>query len=255
MPSSTFTLVLMCAVPVIACTWIGILRGRKVKKEHRPENNHMSTVQGALLGLLGLLLGFAFSGAISRFVDRQDALADEANAIGRAYARAELLPTGDRVRASLREYAALRLRLFSESVDGRRSDLEQQLDRHSDAALDATIEGVREAPGFASISIAGIEGVNDQFNRRMALARRHMPTEFVLVMLVASCASMMSIGYSAGLAERRSIGSVMTLATLTATTLFITFDFDRPRRGLIRLDPAPLEEVAVKIGAVPEHGG
>jgi hypothetical protein len=139
-------------------------------------------------------------------------------------------------------------------VDGRRSDLEQQLDRHYDAALDATIEGVREAPGFAIISIAGIEGVNDQFNRRMALARRHMPTEFVLVMLVASCASMMSIGYGAGLAERRSIGSVMTLATLTATTLFITFDFDRPRRGLIRLDPAPIEEVAVKIGAIPAPG-
>lgn len=75
-----------------------------------------------------------------------------------------------------------------------------------------------------------------------------MPTEFVLVMLVASCASMMAIGYGAGLAERRSTGSVLTLAMLTATTLFLTFDFDRPRRGLIRLDPEPLREVAEKIG-------
>lgn len=249
MPSlSTFTLFLLCFAPVLASTWIGLLRGRKVRKEHRPENSHMSTVQGALLGLLGLLLGFAFSGAISRFVERQDALANEANAIETAYARAELLPTKDRVRAALREYAGLRIKLFEETVDGRHSELERQLDERYQAALAATFEAAREQSGLAYIGVTGIEAVNDQFNRRMALAQRHLPTEFVLVMLLASCASMMAVGYGAGLAERRSTGSVLTLAMLTATTLFLTFDFDRPRRGLIRLDPTPLREVAAKIG-------
>lgn len=241
-------LVVLCFAPVLGSTWVGIRRGQRVRKEHRPENNHLSTVQGAMLGLLGLLLGFAFSGAISRFVDRQDALAEEANAIETAHSRAALLSTKDRVRASLRAYADARVRLFRETSDGRRSELERLLQEHYDAAMAATIEGVRDEPRYATLCLTGVEDVGNQFSRRNALVRRNMPMEFVLVMLASTCACMWTVGYGAGLAERRSTGSVVILAGLTATALFVTFDFDRPRRGLIRLDPTPLIETATRIG-------
>jgi hypothetical protein len=51
----------------------------------------IGTVQGALLGLLGLLLGFSFAAAGARFIERQDLIVSEANAIGTAYLRADLL--------------------------------------------------------------------------------------------------------------------------------------------------------------------
>lgn len=56
-----------------------------------------------------------------------------------------------------------------------------------------------------------------------------------------------AIGYGVGLAERRSVGLALTLATLIAVTLFVTVDFDRPRGGFIRLDAAPLLELQAKL--------
>ena len=50
-------------------------------------------VEAAILGLLGLLLAFTFSGAASRFEARRQLVADEANAIGTAYLRVDLLPS------------------------------------------------------------------------------------------------------------------------------------------------------------------
>ncbi|MCC6969432.1 MAG: hypothetical protein IT434_04350 [Phycisphaerales bacterium] len=245
----TFTLFLLCFVPVVACTWIGVRWGRRVAPHLRPESGHLGTVQGALLGLLGLMLGFAFSNAMSRFTERQSALYSEANAIETAYDRAELLPTRDQLRAILREYADLRLQLFHTSSDGPHAEIEARIQERYDAALAACMEGVREAPGLANLELPGVEAINDEFDRRMALARRHMPMEFVIVMLICSAMSLGAIGYGAGLVERRSMGVTMCLAVLTATALFITFDFDRPRRGLIRLDPAPLLDLARKLNA------
>src|SRR6187397_3131870 len=49
-------------------------------------------VQAAVLGLLGLLLGFTFSMAVNRYELRRDMVLKEANAAGTAWLRASLLP-------------------------------------------------------------------------------------------------------------------------------------------------------------------
>ena len=48
--------------------------------------------EAAVFGLLGLLLAFTFSGAASRFEARRHLITEEANAIGTAYLRIDLLP-------------------------------------------------------------------------------------------------------------------------------------------------------------------
>lgn len=109
----TLVVILLLAVVVFASLWNGVRMGRKRRRTHAPDDDQLGTIQAAMLGLLGLLLGFSFSGAMSRFNNRQDALLAEASAVKNAYERAELLPNGDQVRRSLREYAALRLELLT----------------------------------------------------------------------------------------------------------------------------------------------
>ena len=46
-----------------------------------------------MFALFGLLVAFTFSGAASRFEDRRHLIAAEANAIGTAYLRLDLLPS------------------------------------------------------------------------------------------------------------------------------------------------------------------
>jgi hypothetical protein len=51
------------------------------------------TVDAAVFSLLGLLLAFTFSSAAARFEQRRHLITQEANAIGTAYLRLDLLPT------------------------------------------------------------------------------------------------------------------------------------------------------------------
>ena len=51
----------------------------------------IGAAEAAVFGLLGLLLAFSFSGAASRFEDRRHLITAEANAIGTAYLRVDLL--------------------------------------------------------------------------------------------------------------------------------------------------------------------
>ena len=55
------------------------LRARERRAEH---SDQLSTIQGATLGLLALLLGFSFALAAGRFSDRTKLIVAEANAIG-----------------------------------------------------------------------------------------------------------------------------------------------------------------------------
>lgn len=226
---------------VFSSLCVGLWRGIRQRRKQIPEHEHLGTIQSALLGLLGLVLGFSFSGAMERFIDRQDALWTEGNAIETAYDRSELLPTAERVRQLLREYAALRLQLFHETRPAVISELTARMLKLHHEATVAAFEGVRQSPQFASVILPTIEDVSDEFARRSAFAHRHLPWEMLLVLLVSCGLSMGTIGFGVGLAERRAIGSAFALAALVAMTLYLTIDFDRPRQGFISLDPTPLE--------------
>ena len=56
------------------------------------DNSGVSHINGTVFTLIGLLLGFTLSGAATGFQQRQVLIAQEANAIGTAYLRLDLLP-------------------------------------------------------------------------------------------------------------------------------------------------------------------
>src|SRR5512142_1641183 len=84
--------------------WLGVrARGRG--------EEGVATLEGAMFGLLALMLGFTFAMALSRFEERRHAVLDEANAISTTALRARLLPApyNTEVLKLLREYAQLRI--------------------------------------------------------------------------------------------------------------------------------------------------
>src|SRR4249919_3373788 len=66
--------------------------------------------EAAVFALLGLLIAFTFSGAASRFEDRRHLITAEANAIGTAYLRLDLLPADAQpeIRELFRRYIDVR---------------------------------------------------------------------------------------------------------------------------------------------------
>src|SRR6516165_9114603 len=92
----------------------------------KSERDDFDTVLTATLTLLGLIIGFSFSMAVSRYDQRKNYEEVEANAIGTEYARADLLPADDgmKVRQLLRRYVNQRILFY-------------RGDRPGDAATDA----------------------------------------------------------------------------------------------------------------------
>src|SRR4029434_8002680 len=68
----------------------------------------LGAVEGAVFGRMGLLLAFTLSGAASRFDLRRQQIIDEANNIGTAYLRLELLSPEARagIQEKFRHYVA-----------------------------------------------------------------------------------------------------------------------------------------------------
>jgi hypothetical protein len=87
---------------------------RRMAEETERERVFLITVEGAIYGLLGLLVAFTFAGAASRFEARRLLTVQEANAIGTAYLRLDLLPVAAQpaLREKFRLYTEARLAVF-----------------------------------------------------------------------------------------------------------------------------------------------
>ena len=93
-------LVLSLAVLFLS-TRFGVYLGRKRRAVADAEKEDLGLLVSATLTLLGLLIGFSFSMAISRYDQRKNLEEEEANAIGTEYLRADLLPSASAAQGRL----------------------------------------------------------------------------------------------------------------------------------------------------------
>jgi hypothetical protein len=95
--------------------WLGTLVGRMSREPDERAEHDIGVVLAATLTLLGLIIGFSFSMAISRYDQRKNYEEAEANSIGTEFVRADLLPPDDagRVRLLLKQYLDQRVLFYT----------------------------------------------------------------------------------------------------------------------------------------------
>ena len=206
----------------------------------------LGTVQGGLLGLLGLLLAFSFATAAGRFADRQELTLQESNAIGTAYLRADLLPPphADALRAALKSYVAARIAFYDAGSD---SDAVQATiatgEQLHKAIWSAGIAGVRENPAATTVVVAALNEVIDLHAARVDALHRHLPTAVVLLLLLTAMLVAGSVGFSTGLAGVRHVWGNIAFVLVTGAVLSLTLDLDYPRAGFVRVGQLPMLEL------------
>lgn len=216
---------------------LGYRIGRRTTKREAPDNAHLGAVQGAILGLLGLLLGFSFAGASTRFIERQDVIVREANAIGTAYLRADLLevPHRQELKDALRDYTALRVAMYDAVTEQAILKVLEASSALHQKAWTAAVAGVQRAPAVTIAVLPCVNDVIDLHTVRSAQYRRHLPRPVGAALALCSVVALVTVGYSGGLSKRRSGWLTWSLALLFAVVLWVTLDLDYPRRGLIRV--------------------
>ena len=100
----------------LAMTWVGFHYARRRMQAAEGGGTSASSVDGAVYALLGLLIAFTFTGATERFAGRRTLIVEEANAIGTAYSRLDLLPEQAQpaMRDRFRRYLDARLETHSQ---------------------------------------------------------------------------------------------------------------------------------------------
>jgi hypothetical protein len=85
---------------ILGSTAVGAFVGRRVRHLSETLTEPFGVLQAAMLGVIGLILAFGLSLALSRYEDRRATIVEEANAIGTTYLRAQTLPEPIRSRSS-----------------------------------------------------------------------------------------------------------------------------------------------------------
>src|SRR5580692_10725219 len=235
----------------LAVLWFSAWTGAYFRKRRRQpvkdeERQDYSVVEGATLTLLGLIIGFSFSMAISRYDQRKNCEEAEANAIGTEYVRADLLPAVEaaKVRTLLRDYVNQRI-LFYNTRD---RDKLRQINADT-AQLQSSLWSAVRAPALVQPSMLSsliLSGMNEVLNSQgytQAAWWNRIPTAaWALMGAIGICCNLL-IGYGSRRIEARPILFVVT-PLVVSISFFLIADIDSPRGGVIRVAPQNLASLA-----------
>ena len=229
---------------LVAAHEIGFRVGSLTRSADESFDRQVALVRTSTAALVAFLIGFAFSGAASRFIDRLDIIVKEANALGTAYLRADTIaePQRGELKAALKEYAADRVTLLSR---GGRDQIEPLLTKVSglhQRMWKLAITATQDNAPLMAVVLPPINEVIDLHSVHLAMARRHLPIPIMVVLLGTVAIGFGMVGFENGRVNRRFSVLDSVYGVVLAVAMWMTIDLDYPGIGLIRVSNLPAVE-------------
>jgi hypothetical protein len=226
---------------LLVATEVGFRRGRVIRASlEDPAKSELSTLQGAMIGLLALLLAFSFAMAESRFDTRRQLVLAEANAIGTTYLRSKALaePYQVKVAKLLQDYVANRLEYYAAGMEQKNLDeVNSQTDQLQtqlwSQAMDAANKDPHSIP--AGLFISSLNEVIDLRTKRDIARQNHVPESVLLLLFLVAILTMGIVGFGCGIGNWRNLSVTVTMSLIITLVILVTMDLDRPLRGIIRV--------------------
>ncbi len=224
----------------LAAQWLAAYVGDLIRRKVRPlkpeEREDFDVVRTASLTLLGLIIAFSFSMAVTRYDQRKNYEEEEANAIGTEYVRIDLLPAEDgaALRATMAKYLDDHIEFYRDRDErdvGRVDQDTAKLQGELWAAI-ARNAAKQQTPIMALV----VGGMNDVLNAQgytQAAWWNRIPLGAWGLMLLTAISCNLLLGYG----EHRTSGIAMVLPIIVAISFFLIADIDNPRAGVIRVPP------------------
>jgi hypothetical protein len=244
---------ILAMVLFVAVSYVAYTRGTQARNEE--PTSQWNAIQGALLGLLGLLLAFSASMAEARLSARRELIVTEANAIGTAYLRADLLEdraAADRFRAALRDYVGERLAFYdagSDTAAEARSSRRAAEIQAEVWALAVANASTSRAPEIAALVIESVNAMSDAEGARQASLSVHVPASLLGLVVLVALVAIGSSSYAWGHTAKWSLVAVVVLPVLIGLAFAVVLDLDSPRVGFVRSGDAPMRRLAAPLRA------
>ncbi len=209
--------------------------------EEKIQKSGTQAIEAAVFGLLGLMIAFNFAGTYSRFDAHRQIIVDEANAIGTAFSRLDLLEEKNRLplQEKFIDYIDLRINFYpsiddySATVKNLRNTEEAQASIWR-MAIESTAN--ESQPSTRNLLIPAINQMFNAVTTRTVAVQMHTPIWIYLIFffIIVICAVLSGISMAAS--ERFSWIFVILFATVLVITIYIILDLEYPHMSLINLD-------------------
>jgi hypothetical protein len=220
---------------------IGFRIGKR-RKKNTPETNDegAGTVDAAVFGLLGLILAFTFSGASNRLDLRRGQIVAEANAIGTAYLRVDLLPSAEQpaLRKLFKDYLESRIEVYEKLPDvtaaraalAKGGELQNLIWSRSVAACQTDPN-----PRTCSLVVPALNDMIDITTTRTMATVQHAPAVIIGLMMMLSLLGALLAGFAMSPQTKRSTLHTILFALAISISVYVVLDLEYPRAGLINL--------------------
>ncbi len=198
-------------------------------------------VEAAIYGLFGLLLAFSFSGAAGRFDQRRHLIVEEANDIGTAYLRLDLLPASfqEQIRPLFRAYLNKRLEAYqhveefpvAHQMFGEAEAIGGQIWR-------LAVAGCRqeERPSCTMLLLPALNATFDIANARLMATREHPPAFIFWMLIFLGLVCSLMAGFAMAEAKQRNLLYSLGFALIIAVTCYLILDLEYPRLGFLKVE-------------------
>ncbi|NJN05730.1 MAG: DUF4239 domain-containing protein [Rhodobacteraceae bacterium] len=217
------------------------LGSRRRKRDPEGAQAGIGAVNGAVFGLLGLLVAFTFSGAATRFDERRHLIVEEANCIGTAWLRVDLLPVDEQpgIRDLFRRYLDSRLETYQMAMDieGAEAEyagsvrLQNQIWQRAVAACE-----VKQDSATKALVLGALNAMIDISTTRVAATRIHPPVVIFSLLFGLGLGCSFLAGYGMAGGKTRNWTHKVGFAGVLALSVYVIIELEYPRLGLIRVD-------------------
>ncbi len=235
-----FCLVSFLAMVLMA--WMGRWLARRFHRVEEQDKEMVSLVLSATLTLLGLIIGFSFSMATSRYDQRKQYEEEEANAIGTEYVRLDFLPTAQSAAAKqlIVQYLQERIQWYSAGSESEIGAVNRKTAEVQDELWAAVRPDAVEHQTPVTALVAS--GMNDVLNSQgytQAAWWNRLPISAWMLMLVIALFANLLLGASAKVSFKGR-WLFLVVPAIISIALFLVGDIDSPRTGRIRIRPQNL---------------
>ncbi len=230
--------------------WIG---KRDIARHGAAGVPSIGSLEAAVFALLGLLIAFTFSGALSRFDVRRNQAVDEANAIGTAYLRIALLPDAAQqsIRETFRNYVDSRIATYRKlpDIEAAQEELARSQRLQNEIWAQA-VAAVRMPEARAGTDLLMMPALNQMFDIttvRVVATQMHPPLIVFAMLIGLALGSALLVGYQSAGEKGYDWPHKIGFAAIVAFTVYVILDIEYPRLGFVRLDA--IDQVLVNVRA------
>ena len=213
---------------------------RRLAEDPEGARHGFGVVEGAVFSLLGLLIAFTFSGAAARFDARREQIVQEANHIGTAWLRLDVVPPAEaaKLRELFRQYLDSRIETYRKLPDLAAAQAEYaQSQRLQGEIWNNAVAACRDAgtPAAHMLLLPALNEMIDITTTRTETAKIHPPLIVFIMLGLLSLAGALLAGYGMAGGKSRSWSHTLGFAAVMAVTVYVIVDIEYPRFGLFQI--------------------